>query len=192
MRAFNRKPATYADLMSVPETMVAELIAGELIASPRPALEHSQASSILAMDLGGPFDRGRGGPGGWWIRHEPELHWGTDVLVPDLAGWRRSRCPEPPSGPHTSVVPDWVCEVPSPSTTSVDRMKKMPVYLREGVTHVWLVDPANRALEVFRRDEGRWMLAGNFGGTEKVRAEPFEAVELELAALWPPPLAMDR
>jgi Uma2 family endonuclease len=178
--------------MNVPETMVAELIAGELIASPRPALEHSQASSILAMDLGGPFDRGRGGPGGWWIRYEPELHWGADVLVPDLAGWRRSRCPEPPSGPHTSVVPDCVCEVLSPSTTSVDRMKKMPVYLREGVTHVWLVDPANRALEVFRRDEGRWVLAGNFGGIEKVWAEPFEAVELELAALWPQPLAMER
>jgi Uma2 family endonuclease len=123
------------------------------------------------------------------ILDEPELHLGADVLVPDLAGWRRSRCPQLPSDqPFMSLAPDWVCEVQSPSTASIDRVRKMPIYLREGVEYVSLVDPHNRTLEVFRRDGNRWVLIGNSGGDAKIRAEPFEAIELDLSAFWPEPL----
>jgi Uma2 family endonuclease len=185
MSVTQKRPATYADLQALPENLVGEIFDGELIASPRPSLGHSRVSSVLGADIGGPFDRGRGGPGGWWILDEPELHLGSDVVVPDLAGWRRSRCPQVPAGLFTSLAPDWVCEVQSPSTASIDRIRKMPIYLREGVDCVWLIDPLSRTFEVFRREDNRWVLIGNSGGDAKIRAEPFEAVELELAALWP-------
>lgn len=186
MKVFAKKPATYRDIEALPPHVVGELLGGELIVSPRPALEHSQASSVLGIDLGGPFDRGRGGPGGWWIRDEPELHFSGDVLVPDLAGWRRSRCPQPPRGAFATQAPDWVCEVLSPSTTRVDRVLKLPVYLREGVQHVWLVDPASRTLEIYRNAGAQWLLVVTHGGSEKVRAEPFAEIELDLDALWVP------
>lgn len=186
MKAFGKKPANYEDLAALPEEMLGQLIAGELIASPRPALRHVRAASVLGTDIGGPFDRGRGGPGGWWIFDEPELHLGADVLVPDLAGWRRERTPAAPSGAFTDVVPDWVCEVTSPSTAGIDRVRKLPVYARAGVGHAWIVDPVGRSLEVFRLETGGWKLVGSFGGDDRVRAEPFDAVELELSALWLP------
>lgn len=181
-----KKPATYQDLCALPETVVGELIAGELIASPRPASRHVLVASALGVEIAGPFQRGRGGPGGWWILDEPELHFGGDVLVPDLAGWRRTRMPVYPDEPFFTLPPDWVCEVLSPSTSSVDRMKKMPVYMREQVGHVWLIEPVTRTLEIFRREGDRWVLAGNYAGDQRIRAEPFEAVELELEVLWLP------
>ncbi|MSP23657.1 MAG: Uma2 family endonuclease [Myxococcales bacterium] len=183
-----RGPATYADLASVPDTHVGQIIAGELLVQPRPSMAHSAAASVLGMDVGGSFDRGRGGPGGWWIRDEPELHLHMDILVPDLAGWRRARVPHLPSGPFVTIAPDWVCEVLSPSTAAVDRVRKMPIYLREGVRHVWLVDPERQTLEVFRLEHERWVLVGAHGGDGgdgPVRAEPFDEIELELSALWP-------
>src|SRR3954468_4688276 len=133
-----RRPATYEDLCALPDHVIGELIAGELIASPRPSIPHSRASSVLSDDLGGPFDRGRGGPGGWWILFEPELHLGADVLVPDLAGWRRERMPVLRNVAYFELAPDWVCEVVSPSTARVDRVRKVPIYAREGVSHLWL------------------------------------------------------
>jgi Uma2 family endonuclease len=181
-----KKPATYQDLCALPETVVGELISGELTASPRPANRHSAATTALSGELTGPFQRGRGGPGGWWIFYEPELHLGNDILVPDLAGWRRTRMPVPPDEAFFSLSPDWVCEILSPSTAGFDRVRKMPVYLREQVGHVWLIDPVSRTLEVFRREDDRWVLAGNFAGEQRIHAEPFEAVELELEALWLP------
>lgn len=184
LKATAHKPATYADLSALPEGVVGEILGGDLIVSPRPALEHARASSVLGVTLGGPFDSGSGGPGGWWILDEPELHLGEDVLVPDLAGWRRERCPSLPSGPFASLAPDWVCEVLSRSTAAVDRVRKMPVYLREGVTHCWLVDAGTQSLEVFRSHQGAWTLVGNFGGSGPVRAEPFEALEFDLGKLW--------
>lgn len=186
MKAPADKPATYADLLAVPDHLIAQIVDGELIASPRPATEHSRASSVLGSDLGGPFDRGRGGPGGWWILDEPELHLGMDILVPDLAGWRRSRVPQLKPGPFFEIAPDWVCEVLSPSTRGIDRVRKMPIYLREKVSHLWLIDPQAFTLEVFRADltQGHWVLWNTFAGDDKVRAEPFEAVELDLSGLW--------
>ena len=138
----------------------------------------------MGRDVGSPFQRGRGGPGGWWILDEPELHLGEDILVPDLAGWRRERMPELFKGPSHTLPPDWVCEVLSPSTFRLDRIRKLPVYGPEGVGHVWFVDPIARTLEVFRLESGRWVVIGSHGDDDLLRAEPFEAVELDLLALW--------
>ena len=178
------KPATYADIVALPENLVGEIIAGELIVSPRPANPHARVASILGMDLGGPFDRGRNGPGGWWILDEPELHLAADVLVPDLAGWRRERLPVIPRAPYFEIAPNWVCEILSPSTAGVDRVKKMPTYARAQVDHIWLIDPDQRTLEVFSRKEGYWLLTQTFSDNDVAAAAPFEAVPLNLDALW--------
>ena len=185
-----RRRATYDDLMRVPDTMVAEIIAGELITSPRPAMPHANASSVIGVDLGGAFHGPPGSadrPGGWWILDEPELHLGADVLVPDLAGWRRERLPVLPNVAAMTLAPDWVCEIVSPSTGALDRARKMPIYAREGVPHLWLVDPLLRTLEVFRRsDDGHWIVGGGHGGDDVVRADPFAAIELALDRWWLP------
>lgn len=154
MPAFAAQPATYSDLEALPETVVGELIAGDLYVSPRPAARHVLVSSALGIELG-PFQRGRGGPGGWWILDEPELHLRSDVLVPDLAGWRRERMPELPDGVAFNVVPDWVCEVLSPSTAKIDLEIKLPLYAAAGVEFAWLIEPVNRTLQVFRRFDAR-------------------------------------
>ncbi len=178
------KRATYQDLLDVPSHLVAELIRGVLHALPRPRMVHSRAASRLGVVIGGPFDMGQGGPGGWLIIDEPELHLGEDVLVPDLAGWRRSRMPQLPDTASTDVAPNWVCEVLSPSTAVVDRTQKMPIYAEHGVAHVWLIDPSLTTLEVFRLDGSTYRLVRTWSADERVRAEPFDEVELELRTLW--------
>jgi Uma2 family endonuclease len=178
------KRATYADLMEVPSHLVAEIVDGELITSPRPALAHARASSRLGIDLGGPFDRGRGGPGGWIILDEPELHLGGDVLVPDLAGWRRERMPTVPDVVGCELAPDWLCEVVSSSTERMDRARKMPIYAREKVPHLWLVNPLSQTLEAYELRGGMWTLLATHQGDTLVRVPPFDAIELELGALW--------
>ena len=172
---------------NAPETMVAEILAGELSLMPRPRLGHARSAGRLGADLDGPFDRGRDGPGGWVILPEPELRLGPlpDVLVPDLAGWRRERLPVGfIEGAFASVAPDWCCEVLSPSTEKVDRGRKLAIYHREGVGHVWLVSPVLRSVEVYRRADIGWLLVATFEGNDVVRAEPFDAVPLDLAGLW--------
>jgi Uma2 family endonuclease len=181
-----RRPATYEDLEALPPHQVGEIIAGELYASPRPATPHALAASSLGGELIGPFQRGRGGPGGWLILDEPELHLGADVLVPNLAAWRRERMPEMPRAPAVTLAPDWLCEVLSPSTEARDRAAKLPAYARAGVRHVWLVDPDVRTLEVFRLEDARYVLLNTWAGEVSVRAEPFEALELSLKLLWEP------
>jgi hypothetical protein len=178
------RPATYDDLVAVPEHLVAEIVDGELWTSPRPALRHAMAHSRLMRELAPPFDGGRGGPGGWHILFEPELHLGEQTVVPDLAGWRRERMPRVPDAAFATLAPDWVCEVLSPSTAQFDRAKKLRVYAEHGVTHAWLVDPLARSLEVLRLEAGRWILLDTHAGSVTVRAEPFEALDLELGALW--------
>lgn len=170
----------------MPPHMVAEIIDGELITSPRPAFPHARTASRLGMALGGPFDLGTGGPGGWVILDEPELHLGPnpDVLVPDLAGWRRERMPRIPSAAAVALAPDWVCEILSPSTMPTDRTGKMPIYAREKVGHLWLADPLAQTLEVFRLDAQRWLLLATHHGAVTVEAEPFEAVPIDLATIW--------
>lgn len=184
--AFQKRPATEDDLREVPDTMVGELVDGELFATPRPSSSHAYATQNLGYELMGPFGRGRGGPGGWHLLTEPELRLGENTLVPDLAGWRTERMPTVPSVPFFVLAPDWVCEILSPSTHRLDRMRKMPAYLRAGVRHVWLVDPLQRVIEAFRSDGSAWVLVGNFVGDETARIEPFDAVELNVAVLWLP------
>ncbi|MCG5055449.1 MAG: Uma2 family endonuclease [Myxococcales bacterium] len=180
-----RKRATYEDLLALPENVVGEIIGGELFAQPRPAIPHAVAASHLGAELVGPFNRGKGGPGGWVILDEPELHLqGGNVLVPDLAGWRRERMPQIPELPAIELPPDWVCEVLSPSTEAKDRVDKMAVYRREGCQHVWLVQPASMTLEVYRLDGETYRLVNTWKGDAQIRAEPFDAVALDLGALW--------
>jgi len=179
-----KRRATYDDLVAVPEGLIAEIIDGELVTQPRPASPHARAASRLSNDLGGPFDRGRGGPGGWILLFEPELHFHGDVLVPDLAGWRRERMPQMPHAAAFELAPDWVCEVLSPGTAATDRTAKRSIYAREGVGHLWLIDPDTRTLEAYRREQRQWLLLGTWRDDERVRAEPFEVHELELGALW--------
>lgn len=176
--------ATYEDLLTVPDHLVAEILNGVLITHPRPAARHARAASRLGAELDGPFDRGRNGPGGWLLLDEPELHLHGDVLVPDLAGWRRERMPELPDTAAFELAPDWVCEVLSPSTEAADRAEKMPIYGREGVGHVWLVDPVARTLEVFQLEASRWVVLGTWRDDARVRAAPFAELDLELAGLW--------
>jgi Uma2 family endonuclease len=143
--------------------MVAEVIDGSLSLMPRPKPRHANAAGLLSGDLHGPFRRGRGGPGGWVFLPEPELHLGPrpDIVVPDLAGWRRERV-----------------------TEALDRGKKRRIYRREGVKHYWIVDPRIQTLEVFRLEGGRWVEVDTWEGEALVRAEPFDAIELELGAIW--------
>jgi Uma2 family endonuclease len=182
-----RESVTYEDLMRVPENMVAEIIEGELYASPRPGGPHARFASAIGMDVGSAYDRGRGGPGGWWILFEPELHLRPDILVPDLAGWHRERMPELPRDQVFLVPPDWVCEVLSPLTWRIDRAKKMPIYARHGVTYAWLVEPVAQTVEVLKLADGKWRQEAIFSGSDMMRAEPFEAVEIDLASIWGPP-----
>ena len=181
-----RRRATYDDLIAVPDNLVAEIIDGELVTSPRPASPHALAATRIGTDLGGPFDRPPGGglPGGWWLLFEPELRLGEDVIVPDFAGWRRDRMPVLPNVVGFTQPPDWVCEVVSPSTGAVDRGRKMRIYARERVAHLWMVDPLARTLEIYRLEDNRWVVAGTHAASEHVRAEPFDAVELDIGRWW--------
>lgn len=180
-------PATYADIEALPEHLVGEILDGELIVSPRPRPAHTRASSDLGLLVGPPFRFGRGGPGGWWILDEPELHLGPHVVVPDLAGWRKERMPRLPDTAFFELPPDWVCEVLSPSTCRIDRVKKLSIYGEYHVGHCWLLDPDAHTLEVLRLTDTGWLIAAAHAGNEVVRAEPFDAVELELGLLWDEP-----
>jgi Uma2 family endonuclease len=177
-----KKGATYEDLRDVPDHYVAEMFDGELYASPRPAVPHARAAMVLGVKLGGPFDRR--GPGGWVFLVEPELHFGNDVLVPDLAAWRHERLPALRPDAFMTLAPDWICEVVSPSTESIDRGKKLRIYAREGVAHAWLLDPLRQTLEVLSLESGKWTELDTHEGTMIVRVPPFDAIELELGALW--------
>jgi Uma2 family endonuclease len=178
------RPATYDDLVALPENLVGEIVDDELWASPRPAPRHARSSGALDGVLMPAFDFGKGGPGGWRILPEPELHLGRHALVPDLAGWRRARMPKLPDAAYFELAPDWVCEVMSPSTVRLDREKKLRVYAEHGVGHAWLVDPVARTLEVLRRDDAAWALVATHHGDVAVRLEPFDAIEFPLGLLW--------
>ncbi|MFL5397964.1 MAG: Uma2 family endonuclease [Myxococcales bacterium] len=185
MDAARRKSgATYADIEALPDHVIGEIVDGDLYVSPRPASRHALAASTLGHELGGPFQRGRGGPGGWWIVDEPELHLAKDVLVPDLAGWRRERMSIFPDAAFFTLAPDWVCEVLSPSTENLDRVRKMRKYAVAGVKHAWLLDPIRRRLEIYRIHGEHWLLVAAHEESERVRAEPFDAIEIELSVLW--------
>ncbi len=181
-----RRHATYEELLAVPEPLVAEILAGDLVTHPRPGPKHSLASSFLGDELVGPFGKGRGGPDGWWILDEPELHLGPDVLVPVLAGWRRDRMPElQDNTAWFELSPDWVCEVLSAATARTDRVVKLPLYAKYGVTHLWLIDPDLRTLEAFELKDGRWLLLSVPTKEDAVSMPPFGAIAFSLSVLWP-------
>ncbi len=183
----DRRP-TYADIVALPPNVVGEIIAGQLVVSPRPAIPHANAYAELLSVLRGPFHHGIGGPGGWWILAEPELSLDVDPnfdpIVPDLAGWRRELLPTLPSTAQMHVAPQWVCEILSPSTRRRDRVLKLPFYQRAGVDHLWLVDPDDLSLEVFHLAEDAVTRVGGWGGDALVKAAPFDAIDLNLALLW--------
>jgi Uma2 family endonuclease len=180
--------STYSLLSALPSGWVGEILDEELVASPRPASSQARAAFMLGVELGERLDKRRGGNGRWCFLRAPELHLGHDVLVPDLAGWRRERITEPPEpgAPFLTLAPDWVCEVLTPATAALDRTRKLPLYAREGVAHVWLVDPDARTLEAYQRVKRGWLLTASYEGDAFVRAEPFFSVPLELGSLWMP------
>jgi Uma2 family endonuclease len=183
-----RKRATYADVLAAPEHLTAEVLDGELHLMPRPRRAHLRSASGLGSLLFSAFQAGVGGPGGWTIIDEPELHLGgePDIVVPDLGGWRAGRLVDKDNEDEAfiTVIPDWVCEISSPSTRRIDRMKKMPIFAREKVPYVWLVEPLERMVEVFRLADTNYSLLGVYGGDDAVRAEPFDAVEIPPVFLW--------
>ncbi|SRR6266540_1004544 len=180
-----KRRASYQDVLDAPPNMVAEIIDGELRLHPRPAKPHAVAATALGEELGPPFKRGRGGPGGWIILDEPEVHLQSDILVPDLAGWRRERMPSVVADEaYFTLAPDWVAEVVSPRTAKYDRTDKLRIYAREHVAWVWLIDPLQRTLEVLRLGEDGWTLRSSWRDDVRVRAEPFDAIELDLGVLW--------
>jgi Uma2 family endonuclease len=182
------RPTLYEQLEALPEGLTGEILDGQLHTQPRPSGLHGLAALSLGGDLVGPFQKGRGGPGGWWIIAEPELHFVRDaeVNVPDLAGWHRERMPRVPTGHRFTVVPDWVCEILSKSTEGNDREIKMPIYARYGVAYAWLVDPLKRTLEAYALKDGAWHEIGRYGGQDRVSVAPFDAIAIELADLWMP------
>ena len=180
-----QRRADYQDVLNAPAHMVAEVIDGALHTQPRPAMPHARASSSLGVKIGGPFDYDSGGPGGWWILFEPELHLGEDIIVPDLSGWRRERMPDIPDAAYITLAPDWVCGVLSPGTRRLDLHEKRPVYAREGVSWLWLVDPADHTLEAFELHDGHWLLIASAKDDDPVNIRPFDAVTFNLADLWP-------
>lgn len=180
------QPTLYDELCALPDSVTGEILSGQLHTMPRPSGRHGVAGRGLGIDLGGPYDFGRGGPGGWWIIDEPEIHFirDTEVAVPDLAGWRRERMPQVPDDHRFEVVPDWVCEILSPSTARKDRFIKLPLYAKYGVAHAWLVDPEAHTLEAYELRGGFWTLIATLQDDAPVRVAPFDAIEFSLADLW--------
>lgn len=180
------KQTRYEALEALPEGLTGEILNGQLYTQPRPAGPHARAETELSIDIGSTYGRGRGGPGGWWILIEPEIHFITDaeVAVPDLAGWRKERMPQIPEGHRFEVVPDWVCEILSPATASKDREVKMPIYAHYGVAYAWLVDPKRQTLEAYTLEDDRWRLLAEASGDDAIAVAPFNALQLDLRNLW--------
>jgi Uma2 family endonuclease len=195
--SLNRKlgrPATYADLQALPEGVKGEIIDGELYVQPRPRAPHADVESAIVADIKNPYDRGRGGPGGWWILAEPGIELPrSPEISPDVAGWRRERLPQLPRNTSITVVPDWICEVLSPTTRAYDMVKKRRFYAEVGVHWLWYVDVEACTVTVSRLVEGSWLEVGVHGGDERVRLEPFPEVALDLALWWgDPPRVPER
>lgn len=187
-----KKLATYDDLLHLPRDVKAEVLGGMIVEPPSPLPRHAKVQGAMRRFVGGPFDDddGRGGPGGWWIFLEVDVRFSPhDIVRPDLVGWKRERLHDPWDTRPIDVVPDWVCEILSPSNQAHDRIAKRRLYAEHGVSFFWLVDPAIGTLEAFRlNDEKQWVDASAYDSTATARIAPFEAVELELARIFPPPV----
>lgn len=188
MTSAAKRHATVEDFLAIPEAeRFHELVDGEIIRKADPTGEHGDSQSWVAGWLKLPFQRppGRGGPGGWWIETEVEVQLATgDVVRPDVTGWRRDRVPERPVGSPAEHRTDWICEVLSPSNASHDRVRKLGLYHRVEVPHYWIADPREESLTVMRWSPDGYVtvLAARRG--ETVRAEPFDAIEIEVGTLF--------
>ncbi len=183
------KLATYDVLLTLGDDVRAEIVAGQVITAPAPLPRHSKAQGALRRFVGGPFDDddGRGGPGGWWVFVEIDLRLAPhDIVRPDLAGWRRERLPRPGNLRPIDVVPDWVCEIASPSTAALDRVAKRALYARHGVAYYWIIDPDARTVEALELKDGRWVELGAWDETASARIAPFAAIEIEVSRLFLP------
>jgi Uma2 family endonuclease len=181
-----KRIATYADIEALPPHVTGEIIFGTLVTHPSPAPPHGRAQSSLSYELEGPFNRGRGGPGGWIFLTEPELHLMGNVLVPDLAGWKSERLTPFPKTAWIDIAPNWLCEIILPATERYDRNEKRRIYATWGVEQMWLLDPRARVLECFTLVAGQWLLSRSFDDTEIVNAPPFEAANFPLSSLLLP------
>jgi Uma2 family endonuclease len=184
-----KRNATYDDLLAVPPHLTAEIIFGSLYTHPKPAAPHANTQFSLGGELSGPFQKGRGGPGGWWFMTEAELHLGPHVVAPDVSAWRKERMLHLPSTAYVTLPPDWVCEIISPSTESIDRGPKRRISATYSVGHLWHLHPVARYLEVYALREKQWVHIETFQDGEEVRAPPFDAVAFQLSDLWPMPPA---
>ena len=180
-----KRQATYADIEALPEGVRGELIYGALYTHPRPTPRHSAVATALGLELGNPFQKGSGGPGGWIFMIETEVMFGENLLVPDIAGWRRERLTAFPETNWVSVRPDWICEATSPSTALRDRHFKRDIYASAGVPHYWIIDPRSRILEVFQLELEKWTLFGTYSAGNDVAAPPFESHSFPMDSLWP-------
>lgn len=185
MAELAKKKATYDDLYSIPDNMTGEIIDGELTVTPRPSRKHVFTTSVLDKKIGPRYQFGEGGgPGGWIILIEPEIGLGEDIIVPDLAAWKKERFPISEESNWISAAPNWICEILSPSTFRNDKVKKMPLYARHAVGYIWLIDPIAMTMDAFRLESGRWSLLGSYAEDDKVRVEPFQEIEINLFDLW--------
>lgn len=181
-----KRLATYADIEALPEHKVSEIVDGELFVSPRPATHLALAKAGVGGLLIAKFGFADGGPGGWWMLFEPEVHLEGNVVVPDLAGWRRDRLPTIPDEAYFVLAPDFVCELVSPTTGRLDRARKVPLYARQGVEFVWLVDADQRTVEVLHLVDGHYQIVQVSSEDQIMRAPPFEVADLPLSRLWVP------
>lgn len=192
MRAMKaaEKLETYDALLQLPEGVRAEVLGGGVVMNPSPLPEHGWIQASLGGSVGGPFDRdGDDGdnPGGWWILLEIDVRFTLhDIVRPDMAGWRRERLRSPFGQRPIEVVPDWICEVASPSNSRYDRVEKRALYATHGVPHYWMIDPAARVLEALKLVDGKWVELGAWSDAGSARIEPFDAIELDLTRLFPP------
>lgn len=180
--------ASYNDLLALSEEVYAEVLGGELVVEPGFFAEHGHAKVGLGSFTGRfDFDQGN-----WWIASSTDVRFGPhDITRPDVAGWRRERLASPWGKRPIDVVPDWICEILSPSSITRDRVYKQRLYARHGVPFYWLIDPAARTLEALALEGGRWVVAGAYDATAVARVPPFDAVELPLGRLFPPDVPTD-
>ena len=185
-----KKLHTYEDILRLPPNLRGEIIFGELLASPRPSPAHQKAMAKMTSRLDGKLGEASGGRKGEWLfLTEPELHLASHIVVPDIAAWRINRVSSDfYSKAWISVIPDWVCEIQSPSTARIDRVTKRRVYLELKVPYYWLLDPIAKTLETMKFNGENWLSTGSFGGDDLVRVEPFLELEMDLSLFWVPGL----